>query len=84
MHTDDNGLTKHLMAPDFFNVKKYPTAKFVSSKVVGVVDLVALEHFLSPLGSVPFRDCEFWFADAFARGVQVWPRIAGTDDVAAA
>lgn len=33
MFTDNAQLTAHLKSPDFFNVKKYPTAKFVSSKV---------------------------------------------------
>lgn len=33
MYTDNAQLTTHLKSPDFFNVKKYPTAKFVSSKV---------------------------------------------------
>lgn len=33
MFTDNPGLTNHLKSADFFNVKKNPTAKFVSSKV---------------------------------------------------
>lgn len=33
MFTDDTKLTAHLKSPDFFNVQKYPVAKFVSSKV---------------------------------------------------
>lgn len=33
MVTDDPKLTAHLKAPDFFEVKKYPDAKFVSSSV---------------------------------------------------
>ena len=31
--TDTPQLTGHLMSADFFNVQKYPTAKFVSTKV---------------------------------------------------
>lgn len=33
MFTDNAQLTNHLKSADFFNVKKYPTAKFVSTKV---------------------------------------------------
>jgi polyisoprenoid-binding protein YceI len=33
MVTDDAKLTAHLKAPDFFEVKKYPDAKFVSTSV---------------------------------------------------
>ena len=35
LHSDAAGLTQHLKGPDFFNVKKHPTAKFVSTKVSG-------------------------------------------------
>ncbi len=31
--TDDPGLTKHLMTPDFFDVTKFPEAKFVSTEI---------------------------------------------------
>ena len=30
---DDDGLTKHLQTPDFFDVAKYPKATFVSTKI---------------------------------------------------
>jgi polyisoprenoid-binding protein YceI len=33
MFTDTPKLTNHLKSPDFFDVKKYPTAKFVSSSI---------------------------------------------------
>ncbi len=33
LHSDDEKLTAHLKAPDFFAVKDHPTAKFVSKKV---------------------------------------------------
>ncbi len=33
MYTDDDKLTNHLKSADFFNVRKFPTARFVSSKV---------------------------------------------------
>lgn len=32
--TDDEGLTKHLMTADFFDVEKYPKAGFSSTKIV--------------------------------------------------
>lgn len=32
--TDSDGLTKHLMTADFFEVEKYPKATFVSTKLV--------------------------------------------------
>jgi polyisoprenoid-binding protein YceI len=31
--TDDEGLTKHLQTPDFFDVAKYPKATFVSTRI---------------------------------------------------
>ena len=31
--TDDEGLTKHLKTPDFFDVTKYPKATFTSTKI---------------------------------------------------
>ena len=31
--TDDDGLTKHLQTPDFFDVAKYPKATFSSTKI---------------------------------------------------
>jgi polyisoprenoid-binding protein YceI len=31
--TDDPGLTKHLLTPDFFDVAKYPKATFASTKI---------------------------------------------------
>jgi polyisoprenoid-binding protein YceI len=31
--TDDEGLTKHLKSPDFFDVAKYPKATFTSTKI---------------------------------------------------
>jgi len=31
--TDDDGLTKHLKTPDFFDVAKYPKATFTSTKI---------------------------------------------------
>jgi polyisoprenoid-binding protein YceI len=31
--TDDDGLTKHLQTPDFFDVAKYPEAKFESTEI---------------------------------------------------
>lgn len=31
--TDDDGLTKHLQTPDFFDVAKYPRATFTSTKI---------------------------------------------------
>ena len=31
--TDDPGLTKHLMTPDFFDVAKFPKATFTSTKI---------------------------------------------------
>jgi polyisoprenoid-binding protein YceI len=34
LYSDDEKLTGHLKAPDFFSVKKFPEAKFVSSKIV--------------------------------------------------
>jgi polyisoprenoid-binding protein YceI len=33
VQTDDDGLTKHLQTPDFFDVAKYPKANFVSTKI---------------------------------------------------
>src|SRR5687768_14493470 len=33
MHTDADKLTAHLKSPDFFEVKRYPEAKFVSTAV---------------------------------------------------
>lgn len=33
MYTDDDKLTAHLKSPDFFEVKRYPQAKFVSTAV---------------------------------------------------
>ena len=34
LYSDDKGLTGHLKGADFFNAKKFKTAKFVSKKVV--------------------------------------------------
>lgn len=34
IYSDDDKLTKHLKSPDFFNVAKHKTAKFVSKKIV--------------------------------------------------
>ena len=34
LFTDTDGLTKHLMTADFFEVEKYPKATFVSTKIV--------------------------------------------------
>ena len=31
--TDEDGLTKHLKTPDFFDIAKYPKATFVSTKI---------------------------------------------------
>ncbi|HEY6045320.1 MAG TPA: YceI family protein, partial [Pyrinomonadaceae bacterium] len=31
--TDDDGLTKHLQTPDFFDVAKFPKATFTSTKI---------------------------------------------------
>jgi polyisoprenoid-binding protein YceI len=36
MYSDDAKLTTHLKSPDFFEVKKFPQAKFVTTKVVRV------------------------------------------------
>ena len=33
LYTDEKKLTAHLLSPDFFDARKHPTAKFVSSKV---------------------------------------------------
>ena len=33
MHSDDDKLTAHLKAPDFFDAKRFPEAKFVSTAV---------------------------------------------------
>lgn len=33
LYSDNEKLTSHLKAPDFFEVKKYPTAKFVSKEI---------------------------------------------------
>lgn len=33
LYSDDKKLTGHLLSPDFFNAKKYPKAKFVTTKV---------------------------------------------------
>jgi polyisoprenoid-binding protein YceI len=33
LKTDDPGLTKHLLTPDFFDVTKFPEAKFVSTEI---------------------------------------------------
>ena len=35
LFSDNAGLTQHLKGADFFNVKKHPTAKFVSTKIDG-------------------------------------------------
>ena len=33
LKTDDPGLTKHLLTPDFFDAAKFPEAKFVSTEI---------------------------------------------------
>lgn len=33
MYSDNDKLTQHLKSPDFFNVAKYPEAKFVAEKI---------------------------------------------------
>ncbi|NIP86478.1 MAG: hypothetical protein GTO03_13285 [Planctomycetales bacterium] len=33
LFTDDRKLTRHLMSPDFFDVRKFPTATFVASQI---------------------------------------------------
>jgi len=38
MTTDSEKLTAHLKNPDFFNAKKFPTAKFVSKSISGDKD----------------------------------------------
>ena len=35
LFTDTEKLTKHLVSPDFFDVKSHPTARFVSTKISG-------------------------------------------------
>jgi len=35
IYTDTEKLTKHLMSPDFFDVKTHPKARFVSTKITG-------------------------------------------------
>ena len=50
LHSDNAGLTQHLKAPDFFNVKKHPTAKFVSTKVTGDATAFTLTGKLTLLG----------------------------------
>jgi polyisoprenoid-binding protein YceI len=50
LHSDNPGLTQHLKAPDFFNVKKHPTAKFVSTKVKGDATEFTLTGKLTLLG----------------------------------
>jgi len=50
LHSDNPGLTQHLKAPDFFNVKKHPTAKFVSTKVEGDAKEFTLTGKLTLLG----------------------------------
>jgi len=35
IYTDTDKLTKHLMSPDFFDVKNHPKARFVSTKISG-------------------------------------------------
>ena len=36
--TDDEGLTKHLKSPDFFEVLTYPTAKFTAKSITAVTE----------------------------------------------
>src|SRR5437868_7681051 len=31
--TEDPGLTKHLLTPDFFDAEKYPEIKFITTKI---------------------------------------------------
>jgi polyisoprenoid-binding protein YceI len=50
LHSDNPGLTMHLKGPDFFNVKKHPTAKFVSTKVTGDAAAFTLTGKLTLLG----------------------------------
>ena len=50
LHSDNPGLTMHLKNPDFFNVKKHPTAKFVSSKVEGDASEFTMTGKLTLLG----------------------------------
>ena len=50
LHSDNPGLTQHLKAPDFFNVKKHPKAKFVSTKVEGDAKEFTLTGKLTLLG----------------------------------
>jgi len=50
LHSDNPGLTQHLKSPDFFNVKKHPTAKFVSTKVSGDAKAFTLTGKLTLLG----------------------------------
>jgi polyisoprenoid-binding protein YceI len=60
LYSDDKKLTGHLKAPDFFNVKKYPKAEFVSSKVEKTPTGYAIAGELTLLGkskpvSIPAR-----------------------------
>jgi len=50
LHSDNPALTGHLKSPDFFNVKKYPSAKFVSTKVAGDEKAFTLTGKLTMLG----------------------------------
>lgn len=50
MVTDDPKLTAHLKAPDFFDLKKHPTAKFVTTSVAKEKDGYVVKGKLTLLG----------------------------------
>jgi polyisoprenoid-binding protein YceI len=50
LHSDNPGLTQHLKNPDFFNVKKHPTAKFKSTKIEGDATAFTMTGKLTLLG----------------------------------
>jgi polyisoprenoid-binding protein YceI len=50
LYSDDPKLTGHLKAPDFFDVKTFPNAKFVSSKVESTASGVTVTGDLTLLG----------------------------------